>query len=360
MHCQCGSTAIISQTASVILTAAIYYLLSRRLKLSRQRRILPISAFLLLFFAWQLAPLFGGSNISCFRKARIVTIGTYNTGGLIAKEDVKRGNQYPKSARSLDALAETIRRADADIVALQEVASEKTLKSFLDSRGLAKTYPFVAFDYTNSGYGQHLAFISKYPYTEKKSHASRIIPLADGSGKTRFSRDLLRADFDVDGKPGADITVYTTHSKSRRPAEPGQINSETQRISEAMAIRKIAEEEMKACPGRLFTIAADLNDECSNKSVQMILTPKDGGKAWKDSLAKLPVSKRSTWPSDSKYSKGFSPAQFDHIIYSSAMKKKMKGSRVHRYGKSDKSDIEDVSSEASDHLMVTADFKIKL
>ncbi len=294
-----------------------------------------------------------------------MTIGTYNTGGLIAKEDIKRGNQYPKSERSLDALAETIRRANADIVALQEVSSEKTLRYFLESRGLSKTYQHVAFEYSNSGFNQHLAFISKYPLSGKPiSHKNEKIPLADGTGYTMFSRDLFRADFNIDGKPGADITVYTAHSKSRKPAESGQINSDTQRISEALAIREIIDKEMQACPGRLFVLAADLNDECSNKSVQMILTPKDGGKTWKDSLAALPKDKRSTWPSDPKYSGGFSPAQLDHIIYpdkyaKSCKKVKMKGSHVHRYGPSDRLNIPDISAEASDHLMVTADFKVK-
>lgn len=364
MHYHSALTATLCQTVSALLTAGAYLILARQLKVSRLRKILPVSVFLLLFLAWQLAPLFWDCNHSCFRKAKIVTIGTYNTGGLIAKEEIKPGSrQYPKSEISLDALAETIRRADADVVALQEVASEKTLRNFLESRGLSKIYPTVVFDYTNSRHGQHLAFISKYPYTVKKSHANHKIPLADGTGYTMFSRDLFRADFNIDGKPGADITVYTAHSKSRKPSAPGQINSDTQRISEAMAIRSIIDKEMQACPGRLFVLAADLNDECSNKSVQMILTPKDGGKTWKDSLAVLSKDKTSTWPSDPKYSGGFSPAQLDHIIYpakyNSCKKVKMKSSRVHRYGPSDSLNIPNISAEASDHLMITADFKVK-
>ncbi len=288
-----------------------------------------------------------------------VTIGSYNVKNLFAKEDIVPGSRTPpKSERSMDALAENIRRADADIVTLQEVSSKKTLTNFMESRGLSETYPYVAHVDGNSSRGINVAVISKYPFTEVISHKDARFPLADGSGETMFSRDLLRVDVDTDGIPGADVTVYTTHTKSRRPAGPGEINSDTQRISEGMAIRNIAENEMKAFPGRLFVITGDFNDNTNNKSVQAVLDPKDGREVWKDSLAHLPKNERNTWPANPTKTNGFSPEQFDHIIYPSSMEDKMTGSRIHRYERSDSSDTRWVSSTASDHLMISADFKI--
>lgn len=288
-----------------------------------------------------------------------ITIGSYNVKNLFAKSDITPGSRTPaKSERSLDALAENIRRADADIVSLQEVSSKKTLDGFMSSRGLSETYPYVAHMQGNSTRGINVAIISKYPFTEVISHKDARFPLADGSGETMFSRDLLRADVNVDGVPGADVTVYTTHSKSRRPSSPGETSSDTQRLSEGQAMRNIAEQEMKAFPGRLFVITGDFNDNTDDASVQAVLNPKDGREQWLDSLDHLPSNQRNTWPANPTRSNGFAPEQFDHIIYPSSMDDRLIESKIHRYEQSDSTDTRWVSSTASDHLMITADFKI--
>ena len=287
-----------------------------------------------------------------------VVIGSYNVENLFAKRDIAPGNKTrPKSEISQDALAENLRRADADIVTLQEVSSRETLDGFMKSRDLTSLYPYVAHVPGNSERGINVAILSKYPFETVVSHKDATFPLVDGSGESKFSRDLLRVDVDVDGVPGADVSVYTTHSKSRRPAAPGEPSADVQRISEATAARKIIEQEMKPYPGRLFVITGDMNDNTDDKSVQALLNPKDGREPWLDSLDDKAAKDRNTWPSNPKGGR-FEPEQFDHIIYASSQDPNMKGSEIHRYEKSEDGKINFVSSAASDHLMITAEFQI--
>ncbi len=286
-----------------------------------------------------------------------VTIGTYNVKNLYDKCDVGNTRTPVKSERSKDALAENIRRTNADVVTLQECSSEKTLHNFMESRGLSKMYPHVAYVKGNDQRGINVAIISKYPFTQVTSHASEKFPLADGSGETRFSRDLLRADIDFDGNNVADFTVYTTHLKSRRPSS-GPISADTKRLSEGQAVRNIVEREMSQVPGRMFVVTGDFNDGTENASVQAVLHPKNGGEEWVDSLADRPHNQRTTWPANPNASKGFAPEQFDHMIYPKSQAGNVVKSEIHRYGQSDTNDTRWVSSAASDHLMVTTEFKL--
>lgn len=289
-----------------------------------------------------------------------VVIGSYNVQNMFAKEDITPGSRTrPKDEFSMTALAENLRRADADIVALQEVSSKKTLDAFMKNHGLSEMYPHVAHVPGNSDRGINVAIISKYPFETIVTHKDESFPLADGSGETKFSRDFLRADVDVDGVPGADVTVYTTHSKSRRPADPGETSSDVQRLSEAQAMRDIAEKEMKPYPGRLYVLTGDMNDNTNDPSIQAILKPKDGGEQWLDSLDHLPEDKRNTWPANPTKGGRFGPEQFDHIIYPSSQDGKMKESQVVRYEASLDGKYKWLSSAASDHLMIKAEFDLK-
>lgn len=291
-------------------------------------------------------------------KTRVV-IGTYNVENLFAKKDLTPGSRTrPKSEASQAALAENLRQADADIVALQEVSSRQTLDKFLKAQDLAAKYPHVAHVPGNSERGINVAILSKYPFETIVTHKDSTFPLADGSGQTRFSRDFLRADVDVDGIPGADVTVYTTHSKSRRPSPPGETPADVQRLSEAKAMREIAEREMRPYPGRLFVVTGDLNDGPQDPSVQAILNPAEGGEPWRDSLDHLPAEDRNTWPSSPKRAGTHSPEQFDHILYPESKHGQLVDSRIHHYDESADGKMRNVSALASDHLMITAEFEI--
>lgn len=285
-----------------------------------------------------------------------IRVGSYNVKNMFLQEDLTPDSHTrPKSDWSMEALNRVIRKTDADVLALQELSSEKTLKKFMKDHGLDKIYPHVGFVKGNDQRGINVGIISKYPM-EVTSHKDTRFPLADGSGQAKFSRDLLRADLELDGKPGADFTIYTTHCKSRRPADPGETPSDVRRLSEGQAIRDIVEREMKPFPDRLFVVTGDFNDNTNDPTVQAVLNPKNG-EPWLDSLDHLPEKERNTWPANPNAGHGHDPEQFDHIIYPKSKDDQLLGSQVHRYTKDDPYDW--LSSSASDHLNITADFKLK-
>ena len=288
-----------------------------------------------------------------------VSVATMNAHNLFGPNEVKPGSRERiKSERSCAALAEQIDRLDADVVTLQELTSQKTLEEMiLSRRDLAEKYPHVALIPSKDHRGINVGVISKFPFNAVVTHQDAEFPLVDGSGTGNFSRDFLRVDINTDKDADTELSVYTTHSKSRRPSDSGP-SSETIRESQALAMRNIAEEEMKPFPNRLFVLTGDFNDSFKDKSVQSLLNPKEGEK-WLDSLDHLPDDQRNTWPANPKPGGKFPPIQFDHIIYPERFDSQMKGSEKIRFEQSDEGDTRWVTTTASDHLPVVAKFEIR-
>lgn len=288
---------------------------------------------------------------------RTVTVGSYNVKNMFAKEDLVDGKTRPKPESELEALSRVIKNVDADVVSLQELSSAKTLNKFMTEHGLDKMYPYVAHIPGNSTRNINVGVISKYPFETVVTHKDNTFPFIDGSGDTKFSRDVLRVDVEIDGKPGADLTVYNTHAKSRLPAKPGEVDSDTQRISEAREMRRLVESEMKPYPNRLFVMTGDWNDNTDDKSVQEVLNPKVGEK-YLDSLDHLADNERNTWPANPTQTHGHDPEQFDHIVYAESKDGQLVESHVHRFGATPDGKYKWLSSAASDHLMISAKFKL--
>lgn len=289
-----------------------------------------------------------------------VTVASINAHNLFGPNDIKGGSRdRVKSERSVNALAEQIDRLDADVVTLQELTSQESLESLvLSRRDLAEKYPHIALVPSHDHRGINVGVISKFPFNAVVSHKDTEFPLTDGSGNGNFSRDFLRVDVNTDSDPDTELSVYTTHSKSRRPTDSGP-SAETIRESQAQAMRQIAESEMKEYPSRLFVLTGDFNDGFADKSVQSILNPKDGGEKWLDSLDHLPDADRNTWPSNPTKVGKFPAIQFDHIIYPSRFDSQLVSSDKVRFEQSDESDTKWVTSAASDHLPVVAKFEIR-
>lgn len=284
-----------------------------------------------------------------------VTVGTYNVRNWFAPEDANPDlGKKPKPQWSLDKLALNIDRSGAEVLALQEVGTSlKNVRDFFDHQpALRGKFPYLAMADTNDARGVHVVVASRFPITNVVSHTQEEFPLADGTASTRFSRDLLRADIDVQGIP---FSLYTTHGKSRRvypkddPAHPGGDNPDNQRIGEGRAIGSIVAREMKEFPGRLYVITGDMNDGTEDPSVQAMMNAPQGEKLF-DTLAGLPESERRTWPADPEKAHGHDPEQFDHILVPESQKYKVLDSRI--------IDIKGVSQAASDHLELTATFDL--
>jgi endonuclease/exonuclease/phosphatase family metal-dependent hydrolase len=284
--------------------------------------------------------------------SKTLTVGQYNVRNWFAPED--ENPELGKKAKpewSLEKMAQNIEHSGADVLTMQEVGtSYKNVKAFFDER--LPQYRYIAMEETNDKRGVHVIIASKFPITKVVSHTDERFPLADGSGQTHFSRDLLRADIDVKGTP---FTVYTTHGKSRRvyaandPAHPGGDNPDNQRIGEGRAIASIVAREMKEYPGRLYIVTGDLNDGTEDPSVQAILNPPTGQKMF-DTLSGMPEKDRRTWPADPNKAHGYEPEQFDHILVPRDQKEKVLDSYI--------VDIKGISIPASDHLELVAEFQL--
>ena len=285
---------------------------------------------------------------------RTVTVGQYNVRNWFSAEDVNPElGKREKPDWSLEKMAINIEESGADVLTMQEVGTSlENVKSFLDHGRLHGKFPYLAMADTNDKRGVHVVIASRFPITQVVSHTDEKFPVADGSRQTHFSRDLLRADIDVQGIP---FTVYTTHGKSRRvyekddPAHPGGDNPDNQRIGEGRAIANIVNREMKEFPGRLYTITGDLNDGTEDPSVQAIMNPPNGEPMF-DTLAGLPESERRTWPADPNKGHGFDPEQFDHVLVPRSQTYKVLDSYI--------VDIPGVSKAASDHLELVTKFQL--
>ncbi|MBN9414730.1 MAG: endonuclease/exonuclease/phosphatase family protein [Candidatus Eremiobacteraeota bacterium] len=268
-------------------------------------------------------------------------IGSYNVKDFIAPSQ-GGGVRQAKSNQELRALAQTIKEADCDVVALQEVGSKSLLEKFVKER-LNGSYEHVALVPSNDRSGLNLALISKYPITKVVSHKNDRIPTLDGQGTTQFTRDFLRTDVDVNGET---VTVYNTHGKARM----GDVATESQRIAEAKAGREILLQDMKPFPSRLVVVTGDMNDETHNRSVQTLAKGQGDGMQLVDSLADKPREEQLTWIIPSMDPNANRGLQFDHVLYPAGQKEKFVGSQVHSKAKG--------ADQASDHYLVSADFNI--
>lgn len=290
-----------------------------------------------------------------------VRLATYNVKNLFMERDIDSGSRTrPKSERSLAALAESIERLEADVVTFQELSSQETLeKDLLSRRGLAEKYPHIAWTKGNDERGIRVGIISKYPFTAVVNHADSEVPFVDGSGSGKFSRDLLRVDINTDSDPDAELSVYTSHFKSRRPADPGEVSADIRRLSEGTATRNIVESEMKEYPNRMFVVTGDFNDGPSDPPVQAIMNgTQPGAEKWVNSLDHLEGSARHTWPANPTHTR-FPPVQFDHIIFPERFDDQVTRHAPVRFDQSIDSDTKWVSSAASDHLPVMVDINLK-
>jgi hypothetical protein len=139
-------------------------------------------------------------------------------------------NSYNNKLKNI---SKTIRDLDADILALQEIESQRTLNSLLKNHPKYKHSVF----YKNKDSAIGLALLSKY----KILSSSTII--VDKNNK--YSRDILKVKILIDNKP---LLIYVNHWRSKRAKE-------SKRIVYAMALKK----ELDKQQTKDYIILGDLN-----------------------------------------------------------------------------------------------------
>lgn len=177
-----------------------------------------------------------------------------------------------KPAR-LKAIADAIRRLDADVLSIEEIESLDALKWFRDNYLKDLGYQYACSEDVGYYRGVEQAFLSRFPI---KAHATFIQEdLSDMEGKragdgwapkkpeqgSKYQRSPLRIEIDAKGTP---ITLYSVHLKA------GGKEFEFQRESEALQTLEFIKEAIAKDPGARVAVMGDFNATPGNKTVKLL------------------------------------------------------------------------------------------
>ena len=196
---------------------------------------------------------------------------TYNVQGLGAYQGVMPPPSRAQNER-LQAVADSIKELDGDVVSLQEVPSKSALENFVRSQGLAQQYPHRRFFQTNDENGaNHLAVLSKHPILESKSNKERPVTVAGWNRPTYLTRDITEVKVKLGGWP---VRIYNTHLKANsqlRHYDPdrqrAQEVSTNLRLAEGRALKDIIKANFKKCPSEHFVVTMDANATPGDKVI---------------------------------------------------------------------------------------------
>jgi endonuclease/exonuclease/phosphatase family metal-dependent hydrolase len=220
----------------------------------------------------------------------VARIATFNVMNLFdAVDDPYHGDEGtpPKPRAELEKLAATIRRLDADVLALEEVENRFYLERFVRVLLPDMGYDNVVLVEGNNYRGIDVAILSRFPVGPVTSYRHLVFPDGDGHPMS-FQRDLLRARIEPPGVKPFDMFVVHLKSKS-----DGEAASLPLRMGEATEIRKIADEVLAGDPGARFLICGDFNDTLDSQPVQTILG--SGPRALRHLVDDLPAGERISY-----------------------------------------------------------------
>lgn len=269
----------------------------------------------------------------------MVTIASFNVLNLFDEHDdpyhADEGTDA-KPAAELKTLAETIRKLDADVLALQEVENRGVLERFNAAMLRDLGYEHVVLFDGNDRRGIDVALLSRLPVGPVTSH--RHLRFSDGSGAMmKFNRDLLQARIEPEGF--APFDVFVVHFKSKRG---GASQTEAARVGEATQARKVMTDLLAKDSSAMFLICGDFNDTYDSKPLKVLRG--EGEWALRDFLAEVPEGTAS-------YNRMKSGGIIDFIMASPAMGETY-------VEKSYQIMVGTVQSLGSDHNPVVAKFEL--
>ncbi|HOW72353.1 MAG TPA: endonuclease/exonuclease/phosphatase family protein [Phycisphaerae bacterium] len=196
-----------------------------------------------------------------------ITVGSYNLLNLFDDVD----DPYyaddildAKPRHELEALATSIRKLNADVLAVAEVENRGILETFARRFLPDMGYEPVLIE-GNDDRGIDVGVLSRLPVGRVISH--RHLRFKDADGKvSRFRRDLLQVRIEPPG--GTPFDVFVVHLKSKGGVEEGGIETRT---AEAREIRRILDDLLKRESQALFVLCGDFNDTLDSEPLMSIL-----------------------------------------------------------------------------------------
>lgn len=208
-------------------------------------------------------------------------------------------------AAKIENVAANLARASADVVALQEVGEPETLDRLLARLpGLGYGAPVLG---TEDKRGIRCAILSRLPVLWSQVHAPRNLPFPrfyedDAEpypSRIPLRRGVVHVRVDAGGGLG-EVDVLTAHFKSNRgapmknaqgeeiedPSPRGRgeatIRSLVQRAAEALFVRGLVDDVLRASPDHAVCVLGDLNDTVDSLPVRVVRgigEPADGALA---------------------------------------------------------------------------------
>lgn len=197
----------------------------------------------------------------------VVTLATFNVLNLFDDYDdpYRMDETTPaKPKEELQKLAATIRKLDADVLALQEVENRGYLERFVGAYLADMGYEYVVCLEGNDQRGIDCALLSRLPVGPVTSHQHLRFP--DGAGREMtFRRDLLQVRIEPPGGP--EFSVFVVHFKSKLG---GAADTEKYRVGEAREARKTLDELLAREKDGLVVICGDFNDTWDSAPMKVL------------------------------------------------------------------------------------------
>jgi endonuclease/exonuclease/phosphatase family metal-dependent hydrolase len=219
-----------------------------------------------------------------------LSIATFNVKNLLEPTTNAARAILP---RKLDAIAETLRACDADVVGLQEIGAAALLSQVLDRLPARGGYgePVMG---TIDRRGIGCALLSRAPVLEARVHTCDALPLPvfrDGDPPPFGARIPLRrgvVHVRVQGEGLGPVDVLVSHFKSARPVGArdaagverrpttqrergeGELRSQIWRAAEALFVRGCVDDVLAGSPDALVAAVGDLNETMDSWGVRAL------------------------------------------------------------------------------------------
>jgi endonuclease/exonuclease/phosphatase family metal-dependent hydrolase len=257
-------------------------------------------------------------------------IATFNLKDFfLPRSDAERGVAVGKFAN----IAANLRRANADVVALQEVGEVQQLDRLVnDLADLGYGAPVVG---TPDKRGIRVAILSRIPVLWSQVHTAKALPFPhfiQGDPEPFVDRIPLRRGIvhvRVESPDLGEVDVLTTHFKSNLPVPlrtpdgreipdttprgraESALRSLIQRAAEAIYVRGLVDDIFRGLPDHAVCVLGDLNDRVDSLPVRIV---RGLGEPSKDMLAPC----AELLPPERRYScfHGNEKTLIDHVLVS--------------------------------------------
>ena len=181
----------------------------------------------------------------------------------------------PKTADEMRVLAKVINEIDADFLGIVEVETEGVMRQFADRYLADRRYDQIYVAHRDYGRGINNGAMSRVPIRTVANYRFRKLTVPGRDDVWQFARDVV--GFDIEPKPGVTMRLFVVHFKSKRDSR-GDPDSHHWRLSEAMEVRRIVEQQLADDPDAMIAVMGDFNDLPDSEQLKTLLAPGADGK----------------------------------------------------------------------------------